>query len=208
MLIHRSMQSTSGPRAVPARGLWLCLIRWAAVASLLLATISHAAETTLEQGQNLYSVPGAVPAEAATCYGLLDYLGGAAFVASIAMLDPDTQQTSECSFDAAVATGADFPIRAGEAYFVEMLGTIAIGAELATVCPSLDLRAGVNLIGIPTPSPGESCFGLLARIEGAEAIERLNRGSQQFEPPRSDCAASLAEVCCRNIGRLAVIPMP
>jgi hypothetical protein len=51
---------------------------------------------------------------------LLDDLGGETVVASVGRLDPSTKRFVSATWSGDTAIGYDFPLRAGEAYFIHL----------------------------------------------------------------------------------------
>ena len=63
--------------------------------------------------------------------------------------------------------GIDFPVQDGEGYLVEAVSTNIVSALGNSACPGIELDAGVNLVGIPSPPSGFGCFELLNSLGAA-----------------------------------------
>ena len=133
----------------------------------------------LVQGWNLFAYPSAVPIEYSTCLGLAEALGGFSVIESIARLNTTTGLFERCDVTGVV----DYPIVSGEAYIVEATANNDLVWSWSTVCPSLALDAGVNLVGHPATPADLTCFAWLeAQTPGLVAtIQRFNSVTQRFE---------------------------
>ena len=131
----------------------------------------------LVAGLNLFSYPGTVPAQYATCTNLLTALGATNQVDSLSRFNPASQRFEECG------AGNNFAVKTGEAYMVVMKMAKEVALRAQPVCPSLNLAAGLNLIGHPSPQTNLRCFGLLNGF-GANVvatIQRFNGVTGRFE---------------------------
>lgn len=120
-------------------------------------------------GLNLFSLPVTVSSSTDSCFELLSVLGGASAVQSISRFNTTTQLFEVCAYSGATAAGENFSIRDGEGYQVRMKADKTVLFNGAAVCPALNLKKGTNLIGVPSPFAGLSCFDLLEAL-GAEKI--------------------------------------
>lgn len=112
----------------------------------------------LAPGFRLFAYPAQVP-EGLDCSGLRSLTD----VAAVRRLDAAAGRFQTCG-----PPGPVFPVVAGEGYtLLPGGGSLTLGGGFA--CPRLELAAGLNLIGLPSPQPGLSCFGLL-RALGAGAV--------------------------------------
>ncbi len=171
------------------------LQRVVSAAILCASTVLHlptltAAERALDPGLNLFSVPGAVPPPASTCFSLLEFLGGAGVAQRVTSVDADGEATSECFYDLGAPAGTDFPIEDGIGYFVRMTQPATVSIPSPSFCADLALNPGVNLIGVPGAEDMLGCFSLLATIGigAAHSIERLEPQSKRFEACLFDAA--------------------
>ena len=130
----------------------------------VLSPIARAAEVEFEAGFNLFSYPVAVP-EGLNCLDLQSALQAE----SVARLDTTSGAVQTCAVD------NTFDILNGEGYLVEMAVAATRSFDGPNSCPTISLSAGVNLIGVPTPKQGLSCFSILDSVEGSEAIQTIER---------------------------------
>ena len=171
------LTQADGRRLVAARSITSSIVRL--VALLFLAGMAHAAErdvqVQLAPGFNLFSYPVQVP-ENTTCSDAMTRLGASA----IHRLDPQTRRFESCSPPDAV-----FPIVAGRGYVVEMPAPGTVGFTGEEDRPTLDLAAGLNLLGVPTPPPELGCHALLTALGGTDAVtsvERFDLSVGRFHP--------------------------
>jgi hypothetical protein len=127
---------------------------------------------SLHAGFNLFSYPGDLPPEHATCQGLLADLAMPDEIEGIDRLNTQTGLFEHCDYD----NGGDFPIQAGEGYVVRMAQAATLDLAGPSVCPSPAVSAGPNLIGHPAPAADLSCFDLLDAY-GEVAISTIQRFS-------------------------------
>ncbi|MCP3870335.1 MAG: hypothetical protein GY703_20035 [Gammaproteobacteria bacterium] len=90
--------------------------------------------------------------------------------ASLARLDAQNQRYETCQ-----PPNADFSILPGDGYVVEMADSGQLTLSGEPNCPQLDLTAGINIIGIPTPSPGLSCYDLVQKFTNPEDVASVQR---------------------------------
>ena len=149
---------------------------------------AHAVDVQFEAGLNLFSYPVAVP-PGLTCEDLRANLGAE----SVARLNAGTQLIETCE-----AGTNEFAIVAGEGYLIEMAAATLRSFTGDDSCPTLQLEPGVNLIGVPTPDQGLSCFSMLDRVDTADAIRSVERFAQ---------AQGLFQACAPTTGSdFAIIP--
>jgi hypothetical protein len=117
-----------------------------------------------------------------SCFELLEFLGGNAIVDSITRMQPDGT-ADVCRYRDGVPDGVDFGVDQNGAYLVHATDRIAIGFTELPSCDALTLQPGINLIGIPAPTAGLSCFALLERlgVDAVAAVERLGAAAQAFD---------------------------
>lgn len=123
----------------------------------------------LTPGLNLFSLPVAVAPATDSCFELLSVLGGSSSVQSISRFNTTTQLFEVCAYSGSTASGENFSIRDGEGYQVRMKADKTVVLNGAAVCPAVNLKKGTNLIGVPSPTAGLSCFDLLTAL-GAEKV--------------------------------------
>lgn len=142
-------------------------------------TITPFEEIALAKGFNLFSYPGTVPPQYATCQGLLAALGTTEEVESLSRFNVVNQQFERCT----IGGGINFAIQPGEGYLVETKVATEVILPAQPVCPSVNLSAGLNLIGHPSPKADLTCFGFLNGF-GANTvatIQRFNGMTGRFE---------------------------
>ncbi|MGE3540529.1 MAG: RHS repeat-associated core domain-containing protein [Candidatus Tectimicrobiota bacterium] len=126
-------------------------------------------------GVNLYSHPVEVPA-GLSCVDLQTLLGADALM---------RMNAATGRFEACTAGPANFAIRSGEGYVVQSPSTRTVTVTGSPDCPVLNLPAGLNLIGVPTPPADFSCYDLLRALgdrDTVATIQRLNTSTGAFEP--------------------------
>jgi hypothetical protein len=150
-------------------------------------------------GLNIFSYPVAVPS-GLTAFELLEQIGPESDVESIRRLVPATQRYEEARYEGGVPSGVDFPILDHEGYLIEMLVERTFSVTGSPACPTLDLVAGVNLIGFSCVPAGYSTHSLLADM-GDEvqvaSVQMLDPATGQFRTTayRSGSAAgSMAQL--------------
>ncbi len=111
----------------------------------------------LAPGSGLFAYPGQVP-EGLDCEALRNQ----AAALDVRRLAPDGR------FESCGPPEPVFPVLAGEGYLL-VLGGDSLISSGGFACPRLNLAAGLNLIGLPSPRPGLSCFHVL-RALGAGAV--------------------------------------
>lgn len=142
----------------------------------------------LRNGYNLVSYPVELPA-GTSAFDLLAALGGPGEVSALDRFVPGTSYFERAEYEDGVPSGTDFSIRRGEGYVVHMGVDAAIGIAGGTSCPAVDLRRGLNLVGVPCPPPGYSAFDLL-RDAGepleVESVERFDADTGAFQQAAYD----------------------
>ena len=128
------------------------------------ASIPESNIVSLVQGFNLFSYPGEVPTDLATCKFLLDSIGLPAEVESISRFDRESQLFEECTFE----NNQDFPIVANEGYVLKMLVSKDVKFEGGPLCSDVTATVGLNLIGHSVPNSGLNCFDVLAAFGESE----------------------------------------
>lgn len=156
------------------------------VSQLVTFTVEKATNTVpvdddiaFAKGFNLFAYPMVVSAQHATCFGLLSAIGTEDEIESIARYDSASGLFETCTYQG----GIDFPIKAGEAYEVQMLVSKTVRFQGTQACPRVYMSPGMNLLGHPTPPAGYSCFELLRYLgeSSAASIEGFNRDNGEFE---------------------------
>ena len=72
---------------------------------------------------------------------------------------------------------------AGAGYMLQMRTAKAVRLASNAICQPVALSPGVNLLGLPAPPPGLTCFGVLSAL-GAQSVtsmQRFNTTSGRFE---------------------------
>src|SRR6185295_13135184 len=108
-------------------------------------------------------------------------------VASVDRYVPRTGAFQRAEHVNGVVRGADFPLRSGEGYVVQMLQERIAGFTGGSDCPTLDLTAGLKLIGVPCRPPGYTAFALLQDLGAAFEVDRIIRwdaSAAQFRTAR------------------------
>lgn len=141
--------------------------------------VDRDANVKLTSQFNLFSFPGAVPANSETCQGLINTLGADQQVDRISRFNTTTQQFESCE----ASGGLDFPIVSGEAYIVRIEGASNPTYSQDPVCPTVPLNPGINLFGYPGFGVTPSCFRILREAGplALSAIQRFNQDSGVFE---------------------------
>ena len=140
-------------------------------------------DALLEQGMNLFHYPSTVPLTT-TAYSLLSLFGGDTFVNKIQRLNPSTGQYETAEYLIGVPSGIDFPIATGEGYLVTMEQGLSQPLVGSLVCGTVNLFAGVNLVGFSCIPPDGSAFDALTAFGGdgiVSAIQRFNSQTGSFE---------------------------
>jgi len=131
---------------------------------ILITPTSGSAETIhLQRGFNLFSYPSE-PSSNLYCAELQSKLGAT----RLSRLNLQTQLLEHCS-------ELEFPILPGIGYSLDLAAEGSFDFEEVASCPSLDLVAGMNLISVPTPAEGMSCYDLLEAIGNAEVVSAIQR---------------------------------
>ncbi|MCK6556342.1 matrixin family metalloprotease [Candidatus Binatia bacterium] len=131
----------------------------------------------LDTGYNLFAYPVTAPADL-TAFDLLEAIGDETAANAIDRFVPDTGRFERAEYAGAVRSGANFPIRRGEAYVVYTDAQRVVSFAGGTDCPTLDLARGLNLIGVPCPPAGYTAFGLLRDLGSQFEVDRIER----FDP--------------------------
>jgi hypothetical protein len=114
------------------------------------------------------------------CLWLLNGLNASGQFGSVSRFNRETQTYETCD----LTGGNNFPIVAGEGYVVRMESGEGLSLWGEVVCPaSLELFAGLNLIGHPTPPEDLSCYDLLDAFGESviSSIQRFNTTTGSFE---------------------------
>ena len=138
----------------------------------------------LGPGYNLVSYPVEVPA-GLTAFELLGALGPPSEVTAVERYERVAGVFERAEYEGTTVAGDDFPIRRGEGYVVYLSdGPIAVDFAGGSDCPTVDLSAGLNLIGVPCPPPGYTAFAMLqdlgSRYE-VESVERFDPATGAFQ---------------------------
>jgi len=128
---------------------------------------------TLRAGLNAIAFSVTVPEDLDSCLALFDALGGSDAVKEIRHLNASTQQFEACNGQ----NGIDFDLEAGQGYLVHMKvnGELSVAGD--TVCPTLTLVPGVNLVSHPQPPTDLTCYSLLTALG-----ENIVTAIQRFDP--------------------------
>lgn len=128
------------------------------------------------KGWNLFSYPGEVPLEHATCQDLIDAWNA---VDQIVKFNPTTGRFDNCD----PRGRAGFTIMKGEAYFVHAIEETNEIWPWEPACPVRVLTPGTNLVGHSAAPADLGCFDWLAAQlpEGATTLHRFNSATGRFE---------------------------
>jgi hypothetical protein len=146
----------------------------------------------LDTGYNLFAYPVTVPADLGA-FDLLTALGAPGEVHAVDRYVPATGTFERAEYVDGSPAGVDFPIRRGEGYVVHTAGERIVSFAGGTDCPPLDLRRGMNLIGVPCPPAGYTAFALLQDLgEPFEvlSVERFDPESGAFERAAYDAGGA------------------
>ncbi len=134
-------------------------------------------------GSWLYAPTGELADGVTSCYALLAHLGGAGSVTTIRRPAVGAVPAAECGYQAGTPTGTDFTLELGRAYEIALAAVTEIEVGSPTGCPSTELSAGVNLVGVGAPPIGFGCHDMLMRLgtDDVASIERLDKFRDTFE---------------------------
>ena len=152
--IHRVLRT----RAAPG---WMVVLAACCPAAAVNAQ-DATTQLDLEPGFNLVSYPVSVP-EAYRCSDMQAVLGASV----LARFDAVTQRFETCS-----VPESDFAVEPGAGYLVEMGNSGSVSVSGPPGCPQVNLKAGVNLVGVPSPPAGLGCFELLQRFADVGVVRR------------------------------------
>lgn len=143
-------------------------------AELGFAVAAQSASVTLEleAGLNIVSLP-LRPQPPLTSHGLQSLIG--ADLISVHRLDPQAGLFATTSFTNGLASGADFPLLAGEGYLVEVAAKASLSLAGLAVSIETDLAAGLNIVGFHQPAGDFSAHKLLASIGDAAVVSSVAR---------------------------------
>jgi hypothetical protein len=137
--------------------------------------------THLDTGFNLVSAPADIP-DAYTFLGLIDSSGTK--VDRIMRYDSNTGVVEEAYYDENGNKGGDnFPMVPGEGIIVYVKEDMDIGLSQSS-CPTIDLKVGMNWVGIPCEPDSKTAFSLLQSIGNetiVTSIQRFNTALGMFE---------------------------
>lgn len=130
-------------------------------------------------GFNLFAAPAGMLAEPQDCEAFLESLETPGGVGSMVRLHAATQRFEPCQS----VTGQNFPIAVGEGYVLWVQENKQDVFPSQSLCPSLSLHRGVNLIGHPSPRAGLTCFEFLEALgeDRLSAMQRFNATAGTFE---------------------------
>ena len=142
-----------------------------------------AATILLREGMNLINYPMTV-GNSLSAFEWLHEIGGIGVVVSIERLDKATGAMQLAEYVEGIPSGDDFPIRAGEGYWITMAEESVLEIPGAPSCEAFSLEQGLNLQGIPCAPAGLTAFELLEDFGGADlvdSIRRFNSETQEYE---------------------------
>jgi len=139
--------------------------------TILTAPATIAADLALKAGLNLVSLTK-VPASGLTSYGLLDVFGPN--LLAVSRINASLQHVETTTFQDGAA-GAEFPMSIDQAYFVEMAADSDIELSGIQTSITVDLEAGVNLIGLNPVSSSFHAFDLLKLIGPPGTVASVQR---------------------------------
>ncbi len=146
-------------------------------------TNPRAANVYLKKGFNLFSYPVQVPANY-SAYDLLLTLGTNTEVEKVQRFNKAAGLYETALYASGVPSGIDFPILSGEGYIVYMLQQKALSFAGSIICPSYDLQAGLNIIGVPcypTMFNSSSLLPYIGAYLEVSAVQRFNNDTGQFQ---------------------------
>lgn len=141
----------------------------------------------LKPGLNLFSYPVKVP-QTLSCTDMQAALQAA----SLTRLDAQNQRYETCQ-----APNANFPILPGTGYVLEMADSGQLTLSGETDCPQLNLSTGLNLVGVPSPPAGLTCFEMLHLFSQPESISAV----QKFDIERGVFEACAFDANGETIGK-------
>ena len=145
------------------------------------ASLESNGTLSLKAGLNLVSFPHDF-SPPMTSQGL-DALFGASLLA-VSRIEPVAQTIETTTFVGASPAGANFPIVAGEGYYLDMAADASevLAGDLRAV--TLILQPGVNFVGFNPVRPGFTAYELLKLIGSPDtvtSVRRYDRDSGRYE---------------------------
>ena len=136
----------------------------------------------LKAGLNLISFPNAFSPSTMTSQGLGALFGSS--LLAVSRIEPVTQGIETTTFVGGGPAGADFPIVAGEGYYLDMAADVSelLTGDLRDL--TVNLQPGVNLVGFNPVRPGFTAYELLKFIGSPDVItsvRRFDRSSARYQ---------------------------
>ncbi|WP_236984262.1 RHS repeat-associated core domain-containing protein [Marinagarivorans cellulosilyticus] len=128
----------------------------------------------LNPGKNYFSYPVSVP-EGLTSFELITFLGDSLEINSIERLNPLSNLFERTSYYNGVPSGEDFPISHGVGYVVFAEKQKVVTFLGVPDCKNIDLKKGLNIIGVSCPSSSFSGYELLHAIGGERDVKSIRR---------------------------------
>jgi len=137
----------------------------------------------LQAGINYISYPVSVP-EGIDAFGLLNAFSQNNGIQSIQRINPETGEYEKAQFINGQVYGKNFPIKRGEGYIAHSLALSTVGVLGSPDCPTIDLRAGLNLVGAVCAPGTMTAHQWLEALGGpvmVESIARYNHITKSFD---------------------------
>lgn len=125
--------------------------------------------SSLPAGLAWYS-PAVRTADEVTCGALREL----AMATDVARLNANSQLFESCD-----ETGDSFSVRTGEGYLLTLPVAVNFVVQGVPDCPLVDLKPGLNLVGVPDPASRSGCFDLLERIGTNTVVASIQRFNQR-----------------------------
>lgn len=126
----------------------------------------------LQSGINYISYPVSVP-EGIDAFGLLNAFSQNNGIQSIQRINPETGEYEKAQFVDGQVYGKNFPIKRGEGYIAHSLAISTVGVLGSADCPTIDLRAGLNLIGAVCAPGTMTAHQWLEALGGPVMVESI-----------------------------------
>ena len=126
----------------------------------------------LKPGKNYFSYPVSVP-EGLTSFELIAFLGDSLEINSIERLNPLTNLFERTSYYKGVPSGENFPISHGVGYIVFSDKQKVVTFLGTPDCKSVDLKKGLNIIGVSCSSSNFSGYDLLRAIGDERDVKSI-----------------------------------
>lgn len=161
----------------------------------------------LYPGLNLFSYPVALPADL-SAFELLQAIGDSDEVLSVDNYNQTSAKYERALYLDGVPAGDNFTIKPGFGYLVRMKKSKSIGFSGLADCQNINLKQGLNFIGVNCPPVGYSASDLLEALGGNEVIkniQRFNRETGTYEVVYSSGVAVQSHDFPINVGEAYVV---